>query len=106
MARSRGHQLLLADAVDALEAVSGGVTNGVEPAAASGAVHPALGEIAFGVGAKEHVVRPLLVGERERVIGIRDVCLATVMELGLFPRPTPRTLDELHCVPAFRSFSA
>src|SRR3712207_9028041 len=87
---------LLVDAVDALEAVGHGVADRVEPAAAPVAVVPALGEPALGVVAEEDVVRPLLVGERGRVLRVRDVGLAAVVELDLLARAAPRARDELH----------
>src|SRR3954470_23524769 len=68
----------------------------VEPAPAAGAVAPALGEPALGVVAEEDVVRPLLVGERGRVLRVRDAGLAAVVELDLLAGAAPRTFDELH----------
>src|SRR3954453_21320612 len=96
MCSSWGHRLRVIEAVDALEAVGGGVADGVEPAAAAGVVVPALGEAALGVVTEEDVVRPLLVGERGRVLRVGDVGLAAVVELGLLAGAAPRACDELH----------
>ena len=68
--RSWGGRPLLVRSVHALEPVGGGVADGVEPAAAARAVAPALREEPLRVGAEEHVVCPLLVGQRLRVFGV------------------------------------
>src|SRR4029079_19264222 len=59
-------------------------------------VHPALGEQATGVVADEQVLRPFLVGQRARVLGVGHVGLAAVVELDLFARPAVGAGDELH----------
>src|SRR3954453_9519363 len=96
MCSSWGHRLRVIEAVDALEAVGGGVADRVEPAAAAGAVVPALGEAALEVGPEEDVVRPLLVGELAGGVRVRDVGLAAVGELDLLAGAAPRAWDELH----------
>ncbi len=89
-------RLLFVEAVHAVESVRGGITNGVEPAPASGVVAPSFGEQPLGVGPEKYEVRPLLVGQRLRIGRIGDVRLAAVVELGLFARPAPWAFDQLH----------
>jgi len=73
-----------------------GIAHDVEPAPASRAVHPALGERALRVAAHEQVVGPGGVIERIGMRRARDVRLAAVMELGLVAGPAPRTRDQQH----------
>jgi hypothetical protein len=39
-------------------------------------------------------MRPLLIGQCRRVVGVGDVYLAAVVKFGLFPRLAPRAFDE------------
>src|SRR5262249_47325187 len=74
-------------------AVGRGVAHEVEPAAAAGAVHPALGKRALRGVAHEEVLGPGLVMERAGIGRPRDICLAAVMELDFVARPAPWTRD-------------
>src|SRR5262245_18398474 len=73
-----------------------GVADRVEPPTASGGVHPPLRPLALRVLPHEQEVGPLLVGERLRVGGIRDVGLAAVAELDLVAGAAPGTTDRQH----------
>ena len=75
-----------------------GVPVEVEPPAAAGGVHPALGPPPPRVVAHEEVVGPLLVGHRAGVGRVGDARLPAVAELDLVARAAPRAGDQQHAV--------
>src|SRR5437763_14333900 len=86
----------IADFVDGEDAVGGGVAQQVEPAAATGAVRPALGERAFRVAAHEQMLGPSPIIERSGNGRARDVRLAAIVILDFVARHAPRAGDHRH----------
>ena len=73
--------------------VSNGVTDGVEPFAASTVVYPPLGEISFGITAVEQEFGPFSIRKRIWVFGIRDVGFTPVTKFGFISWPAVRAIN-------------
>jgi hypothetical protein len=86
----------LADAIGRGELVGVGVTQGVEPLATPAGVLPAFSEQALGVVAVEEVLGPSAVIQAVGILGVGDVCLATVVELDLVSGPALRAGNGKH----------
>src|SRR5699024_1390272 len=82
--------------VGGFELVCEGVTDGVEPLAASSVVYPPFGEIAPGVVAVEQEFGPFGVRERIRVFRVGDVGFTPVTKFGFISWPAVRAINKHH----------